>query len=320
MNAPPFTTTPGPAISSVASATGMSFPLRVFFGHHKCATGWIDSILREMCLQMGLRFKIVHQPYSFEPYKTLGPLVQEEHIQFLAYINANSHYASDLPVYRGFHVVRDPRDIIVSAYYSHLKSLHAPTWNELGTLRNKLARMSKREALFFEMDYLKQQFQEMAAWDYKQDHILELRMEDLTQNPLSGYQRILHFLGLQDTAIRSNLSETWLGLRLSMNRLNHKGRRFMPRNLPMFPVPKRTMHAYPASRLPSLLKRFSFQRMSGGRKPGKEDVSSHYRKGISGDWMNHFETDHIKYFKRNYNDLLLQLGYEHNEQWEISMA
>ncbi len=33
---------------------------------------------------------------------------------------------------------------------------------------------------------------------------------------------------------------------------------------------------------------FSFEKMSGGRKPGSEDKHSFFRKGVSGDWQNHF--------------------------------
>ncbi len=41
---------------------------------------------------------------------------------------------------------------------------------------------------------------------------------------------------------------------------------------------------------------FSFKNMSGGRKPGSEDKGSFFRKGISGDWRNHFSAEEIKVF------------------------
>lgn len=58
----------------------------------------------------------------------------------------------------------------------------------------------------------------------------------------------------------------------------------------------------------------SFARRAG-RKPGEEDVSSHYRKGVSGDWKNHF-TDHIKAeFKQKFGQLLIDTGYEKDLNW-----
>jgi Sulfotransferase domain len=52
-----------------------------------------------------------------------------------------------------------------------------------------------------------------------------------------------------------------------------------------------------------------------GRKRGDEDVSSHFRKGVSGDWKNHF-TDRIKAeFKKKYGQLLIDTGYEKDLSW-----
>jgi hypothetical protein len=52
-----------------------------------------------------------------------------------------------------------------------------------------------------------------------------------------------------------------------------------------------------------------------GRKPGEEDISSHYRKGIAGDWRNHF-TEKVKVeFKKKYGNLLIDTGYEKDLNW-----
>lgn len=58
-----------------------------------------------------------------------------------------------------------------------------------------------------------------------------------------------------------------------------------------------------------------FEKLSAGRKRGAEDVNSHERKGISGDWKNHF-TDRLKSeFKTKYGQLLIKTGYEKNLSW-----
>ena len=44
---------------------------------------------------------------------------------------------------------------------------------------------------------------------------------------------------------------------------------------------------------------FSFDKMSGGRKPGSEDQKSFFRKGISGDWQNHFSGEEAELFNRS---------------------
>ena len=40
-----------------------------------------------------------------------------------------------------------------------------------------------------------------------------------------------------------------------------------------------------------------------------------YRKGIIGDWQNHFTEDHRRVFKRVAGDILIRLGYEKNGDW-----
>jgi lipopolysaccharide transport system ATP-binding protein len=68
------------------------------------------------------------------------------------------------------------------------------------------------------------------------------------------------------------------------------------------------------SKLTGIVNENSFNKRSG-RKPGQEDVSSHYRKGVSGDWKSHF-TDRIKKeFKDKFGQLLIDTGYEKDLNW-----
>lgn len=68
-------------------------------------------------------------------------------------------------------------------------------------------------------------------------------------------------------------------------------------------------------RLRSVVEGARFQRLSGGRMPGDEDPSSHWRKGIAGDWRNHF-TDAVKdKFKELWGDDLIAAGYEQDHDW-----
>jgi len=52
-----------------------------------------------------------------------------------------------------------------------------------------------------------------------------------------------------------------------------------------------------------------------GRKAGQEDQLSHVRKGIIGDWRNYFTADHKKIFKKSAGMFLIDLGYEHDNNW-----
>jgi hypothetical protein len=65
-------------------------------------------------------------------------------------------------------------------------------------------------------------------------------------------------------------------------------------------------------RLEDLATRYSFERLSGGREPGKGGAKSHYRKGVHGDWRNHFTPAITRRFKVLFSDVLVMGGYEND--------
>jgi sulfotransferase family protein len=58
-----------------------------------------------------------------------------------------------------------------------------------------------------------------------------------------------------------------------------------------------------------------FEALTGGRKPGAEDLASHERKGVAGDWRNYFTDRVARTFKDYYGALLIETGYEHDDRW-----
>jgi hypothetical protein len=59
----------------------------------------------------------------------------------------------------------------------------------------------------------------------------------------------------------------------------------------------------------------SFQRLSGGRSRGKESQDSFFRKGVSGDWKNHFDPGLKELYKELIGDFLIEFGYEKDYSW-----
>ena len=68
------------------------------------------------------------------------------------------------------------------------------------------------------------------------------------------------------------------------------------------------------ARLAESVDRWSFSRLSG-RTPGTEDRNDFLRKGIAGDWRNHFTRDACEVFDRYAGQALLALGYETRPDW-----
>lgn len=59
----------------------------------------------------------------------------------------------------------------------------------------------------------------------------------------------------------------------------------------------------------------SFAALSGGRTAGQSDPSSFFRKGVAGDWRNHFTDADRQVFKQVAGETLIALGYAADDQW-----
>lgn len=70
---------------------------------------------------------------------------------------------------------------------------------------------------------------------------------------------------------------------------------------------------YPAEIVEKAVDTFSFKRLSG-REPGEENVKSFLRKGVCGDWKNHFSQEACAVFDRLAGRELVRLGYA-TENW-----
>ena len=281
---------------------GAEKPLLAFMSHHKCATRWVNGILRPLCREMGYRHRVVWHPGMFD--SNLSEFVAQYKIDFLSYTNAHYDFVKQLNTVRGFHVVRDPRDICVSAYFSHLESHETEHWPELVEHRQKLQSMPRDEGLLLDMEFVSVHMDEMDSWDYSDPDFLQVKMETLTADPYRQFLGIFDFMGILD--------DRPLGARLSLQYA-------VARRLRRATMARISMPQYygriPAEKALGIVWRNNFSNKSGGRRPGEEDTASHYRKGVPGDWRNYFQKEHIDFFKERYNSLLVKLGYESHCDW-----
>jgi hypothetical protein len=100
---------------------------------------------------------------------------------------------------------------------------------------------------------------------------------------------------------------------LEVNRLLYKGRHVLPSSDEAPTI--QTWPTIPQETLRAVIREKSFENMSGGREKGEENVRSHYRKGVPGDWVNHFTPEVKRAFKDRFNEVLLETGYEEDDQW-----
>jgi hypothetical protein len=69
------------------------------------------------------------------------------------------------------------------------------------------------------------------------------------------------------------------------------------------------------AQLASVVRAHRFEAWTGGRPRGEEDVRAHERKGVAGDWRNHFTPKVTRAFKDLYGSLLIASGYADTFDW-----
>jgi hypothetical protein len=179
--------------------------------------------------------------------------------------------------FRGTHMVRDPRDMIVSGYFYHLWTTE--DWAqepraELGGLsyREHLNQLDVGDGLTAEIERAVApggNIDEMLRWDYHSKEFLELRYEDFIADEQSEFARLFRHYGFTEDAIALGVA---------------RGERYNFKNIS--------------------------RRNLGEVAPGQ-----HLRSGRPGSWREHFGPQHREAFKALTGDLLVALGYEENQGW-----
>lgn len=244
-------------------------PLLAYFGHHKSGSTWILQILQAVAEKLGLELLYSNGPHTF-PEGSIGPVCRRSGVEMLCYVNADYRRVEGTAV-RAIHVVRDPRDVIVSGYFSHRNSHPAGDWPDLQAYREVLREVDETAGLLLEMEFSAMVMADMASWPPAVPGVLELKFEDLIADPEPRFWSILDHLGL-----RSRVTGEELRAILAAN---------------------------------------AFEVLARGRKPGETDVGHHYRRGVPGDWLEHFRPAHVWAFKMRYNELLVRYGYENDDRW-----
>ncbi|HNY01581.1 MAG TPA: sulfotransferase domain-containing protein [Bacteroidales bacterium] len=179
-------------------------PYKILVGtHHKTGTAWLQSVFEEIAREMSLRFCLTSKKVRPDPGCD---------------IDLNYHSAFDLTSlsagYRGVHLIRDPRDIIVSGCFYHQTSSEAWLYQPLPRLNgatyhdtiNSLP--SFDEQLLFEMGFIGEvTIRDILNWDYTNPFFQELKYEDLVQDSgLLIFRDLFRFLGFSEDQLPVLLS------------------------------------------------------------------------------------------------------------------
>jgi hypothetical protein len=197
----------------------------VLFCYHKTGTVLLERVFTEISERYGWRFK------TFFGHQTILPAGVD--VALMAHsLVANTFFAQR---FVGVHVIRDPRDIVVSGYFYHLRTQEkwcinndftqrrvirypqvpysqehrSEAWKRdylasLGgrSYQDNLRHRSARDGLHFEMrHYGAWTIEAMRDWNYSNPQVLELRFEDIMANYDQAFGAIFQHLFFSEKQI-----------------------------------------------------------------------------------------------------------------------
>ena len=155
--------------------------------HHKVLTVYMARVFRAFSVITGQSFSNCRPSYPHVGYDK--DVIVDYHSAF--------EFEQVTVPYRGIHIRRDPRDVLVSCVLYHLKStegwLHEEgNWGFHGSTYQKELRAlgSMEERLIFEMDHVGGNvMKQMVAWDYAKPEFVELTYEHIVSEEGLDYIR-----------------------------------------------------------------------------------------------------------------------------------
>jgi tetratricopeptide (TPR) repeat protein len=230
--------------------------LIVHCSHHKAGTHWFQKILLQMATRFGLKFQYSEQEQPEEDTDIFFQVASQ--VDF-----------STLRSYRGSHIIRDPRDVVISGYFYHLWCQEnwcrqPKSYYDNRSYQEVLNALPQEEGIALEMKTVTRwTIRNMIKWDYSNPNIIEVKYEELIKDEEAGFDKIFQHYGLSEAEISESLD---------------------------------------------IVRQHTFKQMAK-RQPGQEDRNSIFRKGISGDWKNYFTSEHIQLFEELFPGGLVKLGY-----------
>lgn len=234
----------------------------------KTASQWVRVIMSDPRIYpySGLKIHIPVQSADWWPHPEALTIPERRIVPGL-YCSHDRYARIPKPAaHASFFVQRDPRDILISWYFSNRYS-HTLKWREVAERRQELAQLSERDGILATVDgfgAIANMLQSWATAAESDPSIMIVRYEDLTgPEKVNAWSRLLTHCDIK----------------------------------------------VPADVLGKVLDTYAFEKISGGRKPGEEDKTEKYRKGVPGDWKNYFDPGISKRFSKLYGDLPGNLGY-----------
>jgi hypothetical protein len=228
-------------------------------------TLYFNDVFKALCQQEGLEFQ--NTAFSAADPESADIILSHDSCLDLGNIRQT---------WRSTHMVRDPRDLLISAYFYHLRTKEE--WcvepsagnHDLPpdmSYQQHLRSLGREQGILYELGHVSGRITElMGRWDYSSPGVLELRYEDVLGNEAFWFKRIFKWYGFSGDMVSKGVE---IALRYSQEKL----------------------------------------------RPGDPGHGHGNRKSRPGYWREHFTDPIRKAFRNSYGDVLVKLGYESGPDW-----
>ncbi len=181
--------------------------------HHKTGTVWMDTVFEAIAAELGVAYVDYWSQREHLEDKLESPFIL---FNYDSDFRGHSDLLSRDDV-RILHVIRDPRDVLISAMHYHCKSeetwLHEPVpgYDNITYQRRLNAFATRYEQYVFEMENSTDStLRDMQGWQYDRTNCFEARYEELRQDTRMAYwTRIIDFLGFDEVEQQACRERFW---------------------------------------------------------------------------------------------------------------
>lgn len=181
----------------------LNLPYKIIIGtHHKTGTQWLNNIF--ISIAKKYKLKLFYGQHNMLPSDY--DLFFQDH--------SNFDFSRLMSPFRGIHMIRDPRDVIISGCFYHQTSseswLHRPiaVFDGMSYQQKLKSFPTEDEKILFEMRQIgRSTIFELTAWKYDRADFCELKYEDLIGDPtMKAFKEMFEFMEFPPAQIPDLLS------------------------------------------------------------------------------------------------------------------